>query len=116
MVAQPGHPLAGAGERTVELILLTARHGRLAPGDVDDEAALFLDCDMAILGAAPPAFDAYDAAVAVEYRAVPPEAYHTGRCAFLAGLLAQPRIFLSDRFHARLDDDARANLARALAR
>jgi predicted metal-dependent HD superfamily phosphohydrolase len=108
--------LAGAGPRTRELILSTARHGALAPGDVDDEAAQFLDCDVAILGAAPAAFDAYDAAVALEYRAVPADAYRAGRRAFLAGLAARPRIFLSDRFHARLDGAARANLARALAR
>ncbi len=114
--AELARTLAGAGERTVELILLTARHGRLAPGDVDDEAALFLDCDMAILAAAPAAFDAYDAAVALEYRAVPPEVYRAGRRAFLTGLLARPRIFLSDRFHVRLEAAARANLTRALAR
>lgn len=107
---------AGAGERTVELILLTARHGRLEPGDVDDEAALFLDCDLAILGAEPAAFDAYDAAVAREYAALPADTYRAGRRAFLTGLLARPRIFLSDRFHARLDGAARANLARAVAR
>lgn len=103
--------LVGASDRTVELIELTARHGRLTPGDVDAEAALFLDCDLAILGAAPADFDAYDAAVAIEYQAVPAAAYRAGRRAFLAGLLARPRLFLSDRFHARLDGAARANLS-----
>ena len=107
---------AGAGARTVELILLTARHGALAPGDVDEEAALFLDCDVAILGAPADAFDAYDRGVAHEYGAVPAAAYRAGRRAFLAGLRARPRIFLSERFHARLDAAARANLDRALAR
>ncbi|HUJ63767.1 MAG TPA: hypothetical protein VLX92_34945 [Kofleriaceae bacterium] len=105
-----------SGERVAQLIELTARHGALAPGDVDRDAALLLDCDMAILGAAPAAFDAYDAAIAREYAAVPPEAYRAGRKAFLAGLLARPRIFLSDAFHARLDAAARGNLARAVAR
>jgi predicted metal-dependent HD superfamily phosphohydrolase len=104
----------GCSARTAELIELTARHGGLVPGDVDDEAARFLDCDMAILGSEPAAFAAYDAAIAIEYRAVPAEAYRTGRRAFLAGVLAKPRIFLSDYFHARLDAAARANLAVAL--
>ena len=102
-------------DRVAQLIELTARHGKLAPGDVDAETARFLDCDMAILGSDPAAFDAYDAAIAREYAHVPPDAYRAGRAAFLAGLAAAPRIFLSDYFHARLDARARANLARVRA-
>src|SRR5258708_7280841 len=37
-------------DRIAQLILLTCAHGKLSPSDVDPEAALFLDCDMAILG------------------------------------------------------------------
>ena len=65
----------GEVDRIAQLIELTARHGELAPADVDPEAALFLDCDMAILGAAPAAFAAYDAAIAIEYGHVPREAF-----------------------------------------
>jgi len=101
-------------DRVAELIELTARHGAIARADHD--AALFLDCDMAILGAPADRFDAYDRAIAVEYAHVPAEAYLAGRHAFLAGLAAQPRIFLSDYFHDRLDAQTRANLARALNR
>jgi predicted metal-dependent HD superfamily phosphohydrolase len=105
---------AGYSQRTAELIELTARHGRLAPDDVDHDAALFLDCDMAILGSEPAAFAAYDAAIAFEYQHVPGEAYRAGRRRFLAGLLANPRIFLSGFMHAELDARARSNLAAAL--
>jgi predicted metal-dependent HD superfamily phosphohydrolase len=103
-------------DRCGELILLTARHGALEPSTVDADAAHFLDCDTAILGAPPAEFDAYDAAIAAEYRHVPAEAFRAGRRAFLAGMLARPRIFLSELFHARLDAAARGNLSRALAR
>ena len=82
---------------------------------VDADAALFLDCDMAILGAEPAAFDAYDAAIAREYHAIPAEAFRAGRRAFLQSVLALPRIFLSDYVHARLDARARANLTRAVS-
>jgi predicted metal-dependent HD superfamily phosphohydrolase len=99
-------------ERVAALIELTARHGAIDAADHD--AALLLDSDMAILGAPPAAFAAYDAAIAREYSHVPPDAYRAGRRAFLAGLAAKPRIFLSDYFHARLEAQARANLARAL--
>jgi predicted metal-dependent HD superfamily phosphohydrolase len=99
-------------DRVAELIELTARHGHVTKADHD--AALFLDCDMAIVGAAPETFAAYDAAIAREYSRVPPDAYRVGRRAFLAGLAARPRIFLTDYFHRRLDAQARANLAAAL--
>lgn len=101
--------------RVERLILLTARHGALGPEDVDAEAALFLDCDMAILAAPDSVFDAYDRGVAEEYRGVVPGfLYRAGRRRFLQGLLAAPRIFLSGYFHQRLDARARANLRRRL--
>ena len=103
-------------DRVEQLILLTARHGGLTGADLDREAARFVDCDMAILGAAPARFDAYDDAIRAEYAHVPADAYRAGRARFLAGLLAAPRIYCSDPFHDRLDAAARANLRRAVAR
>lgn len=103
---------AGFDEDVAALIEMTADHGKHA--DVTDDAALFLDCDMAILGAPPAAFDAYNAAIAAEYSHVPPDAFATGRRAFLQSLASKPRIFLTSYFHDRLDAAARANLARAL--
>ncbi|KAB7770636.1 MULTISPECIES: hypothetical protein [Xanthomonas] len=101
--------------RVAALIELTARHGQLTVASVDADAALFLDCDMAILGAAPEAFAAYDRAIAEEYRGVVPGwLYRRKRRAFLRTVLAQPRIFLSERFHARYDAAARANLRHAI--
>jgi predicted metal-dependent HD superfamily phosphohydrolase len=111
------HGAHADADRVAALIQLTAAHGHLGPSDVDADTALFLDCDMAILGAAPAVFDAYDEAVAAEWAPVlPPEAWAVGRGRFLHGLLAAERIFLSDRFHRLLDAPARANLARAAAK
>ncbi len=101
-------------QRVAALIRLTARHGSLSPTDVDPEAALFLDCDTAILGAAPETFDRYDAAIREEYANIPTVLYALGRRRFLTRLLAVSRIFLSDHFHHRLDASARANVRRAL--
>jgi predicted metal-dependent HD superfamily phosphohydrolase len=101
--------------RVAELINLTARHGQFKPGDVDADAALFLDCDMAILGAAPAVFDAYDRGIAAEYRGhVPAWLIRLNRRRFLKGLLARERIFISDWFHERFDAQARINLRRAV--
>lgn len=106
----------GASDYARLLIMLTSKHGQLAPGDVDRDAANFLDCDTAILGAEPAQFDAYDAAIRREYAGIPEPEYRTARRAFLSNMLAQPRIFLGDLFHARLDKAARENLARAIER
>lgn len=102
--------------RVLELIELTAQHGKLGAADVDGDAALFLDCDTAILAASAPVFDAYDAAIADEYQHVPAAAYRAGRSYFLRGLLHRPRIFLSEFFHRELDSTARNNLTRILQR
>jgi predicted metal-dependent HD superfamily phosphohydrolase len=103
--------------RVALLIEATARHGSLHPDEVDREAALFLDCDMAILGAAPDRFDAYDRGIAREYRGrAPAWLFNFNRRRFLKSLLEAPRIFLSNFFHERLDAAARANLRRALDR
>ena len=114
-------PEAGIDARRVAyLIELTARHGQFVPADFDgdpapDDVRLFLDCDMAILGAEPAVFDAYDRGIAAEYRGtLPAWLFRLNRRRFLKALLARERIFLSDFFHARLDAQARANLRRAV--
>lgn len=117
-VAQIARFMPDAGvdaRRVMELIELTARHGSFSPGDVDDETALFLDCDMAILGAEPAVFDAYDRGIAAEYRGhVPGWLFKLNRRRFLKALLGRPRIYLSDFFHDRYDAQARRNLRRAV--
>lgn len=100
--------------RVARLIDLTARHGHLTATEVDRDAALFLDCDMAILGAAPETFDAYDRGIAAEYRHLPGWLFKLNRRRFLKALLKRERIFLSDFFHKRYDAQARVNLRRAI--
>ena len=110
------HWLPDAGidaDRVAALIALTARHGSLRGDELDADAALFLDSDMAILGAPPEVFDAYDHGIAEEYRGkLPGFLFRLNLRRFLKGVLAQPRIFFSDFFHQRCDAQARANLRR----
>lgn len=110
----PSEPIDTALVR--KLIELTARHGKLKRDELDDDTRHFLDCDMAILGAPAEQFDAYDAAIAEEYREVPKLIYRFNRNRFLKHLLEVDRIFLSDLFHERFDAAARANLRRTLGR
>lgn len=102
--------------RVMALIELTARHGSLRAEELDADAALFLDSDMAILGAPEAVFDAYDRGIAEEYRGkVPGFLFRLNRRRFLKGVLAQPRLFFSDFFHDRYDAAARVNLRRVTA-
>lgn len=95
------------------LINGTAAHGR--HGDVPSrDARHFFDIDMAILAAKRERFEAYEAQIAEEYRALPKDAYIAGRRRFLEGLLEAERIYLSEYFHERLDRPARDNLRRTL--
>lgn len=99
------------------MVRLTAGH-TLPPrlhGPCRDDCALFLDLDLAVLGASPGAYAAYEHGIAAEYLPVHEgAAYQAGRRAFLLGMLDRPRLFHTDRFHAALDGPARANLRRAL--
>lgn len=109
-------------QRVASLIELTARHGQHAPSDfgagpVAEDTRHFLDCDMAILGAPRAEFERYDLAIAEEYRGVVPAwLYRRKRRAFLRGLLARERIYLSAFFHDRLEAAARDNLAWAVSK
>ena len=99
------------------MVRATADHV-LPPGLSDalrGDVATFLDLDMAVLGAAPDIYDAYEAGIAAEYAPAYGSAkFQGGRAAFLRGTLDRERIFETERFHRRLDAAARANLRRSL--
>lgn len=103
--------------RIVAMIEATATHalpdlrGRAARND----AALFLDMDLSILGAPKGAFDSYEAAVRREYAWVDDEAWRSGRAAVLRKFLARPRIFHTEVFEKRYEAPARENMERSLA-
>ena len=105
------------GERCAQLVLATAHHaGPPSDREEDLDLALFLDCDLAILGADPARYDAYERDVAREYSAVWPEPlYRAGRARFLASMLERPTPFHTAWSTARWGAAARSNLERALA-
>lgn len=102
----------GQSKRTADLILLTSKHGQLSRGDVDPDAAQFLDCDMAILAADSETYAHYEYGVAMEYlRDIDYSLYEAGRRQFLEGLLKREHFFFTSHF-----DEARAreNIKNAL--
>ncbi|RWN24698.1 hypothetical protein [Mesorhizobium sp.] len=102
--------------RITAMIIATATHElpRFSDENAARDAALFLDMDLAILGATPDAFDAYEQAVRREYGWVEEPMWRAGRSAVLKNFLARPHIFHTEEFRQRFEAQARQNMARSL--
>lgn len=92
------------------LIVWTADH--VAPEEADADDLLFLDMDMAILGAPAAEYEAYATAIRREYWFAPPKRYRTGRAAFLTGVLERERVFRTEAYEAERGRQARENMTR----
>jgi predicted metal-dependent HD superfamily phosphohydrolase len=105
--------------RIAAMIIATATHELPSLQSLGDEhfvrdTALFLDMDLAILGAAPDAFDAYEQAVRREYAWVEEPMWRAGRSAILKNFLARRHIFHTEEFRQRFEPQARQNMARSI--
>jgi predicted metal-dependent HD superfamily phosphohydrolase len=96
--------------RIEALVLSTARHD-VAVGD----AALLSDIDLSILGAPPARYARFERAIRQEYAHVDDASYARGRARVLRGFLERLGIYRTPFFGARLEAQARNNLAHALA-
>lgn len=94
----------------VERLILATKTHEAAPDDPD--AALLLDADLAVLGAAPTDYDRYAQAIRKEYDWVPEERYRDGRRKVLESFLERPRLYHTPALFERLEQAARANLKR----
>ncbi|TPL51646.1 hypothetical protein [Mesorhizobium sp. B2-4-6] len=102
--------------RIAAMINATATH-QLPPfrnEDALNDAAFLLDMDLAILGAEPAVFDAYERAVRSEYGWVEEPMWRAGRAGVLKSFVARPHIFYTTEFRDRFEAQARENLGRSL--
>ncbi len=95
-------------QTVVNLILATRNHQT-----ADPHTALFLDADLAILGADPETYQGYAQAIRQEYAWVPTALFLEQRAAMLHKFLSRERIYQTEAF-ARLEQPARENLQREL--
>jgi predicted metal-dependent HD superfamily phosphohydrolase len=109
-LARAGAPAEFAGQ-VAHLVRVTEHRG--VPATPDE--MLLVDIDLAILGADEARFDEYERQVRLEYAFVPDDVFYPKRAEILRGFLARPRLYGSARFHERLEDAARRNLARSIA-
>ncbi|MGP4863830.1 HD domain-containing protein [Psychrobacter sp. T6-5] len=94
------------------LIMMTANH------QIDEsiysvkysDAAYLLDMDLSILGAPWPIYQQYTQAIRQEYAHVSDDNYRNGRIAVLKGLLAHPKLYLTDYYYRQLETQARDNI------
>jgi predicted metal-dependent HD superfamily phosphohydrolase len=99
------------------LVLATAHTGEAAFAEsADGDTRIVMDIDLAILGAAPRRFAAYEAAIRREYRSLAEAEYQEGRTLLLRSFLARPRIYLTEPFRERLESRARDNIASSISR
>jgi predicted metal-dependent HD superfamily phosphohydrolase len=105
---------AGASEaaaQRVHAMVLVSRHDAL-PRTTDE--SIFVDVDLAILGAPQHEFDAYEDQIRSEFISIPAAQLRSGRRAILQAFLGRPRIYHTTRFFDRFEAQARANLRRSI--
>ncbi len=110
--ALPAHLDPAVVAEVARLVRLTETHD---PAAGDRNGCALSDADLAILASPREQYDAYAAAVRVEYAHLDEETFRQGRAAVLAQLAAKPRLFRTDYASVRWEDPARANLERELA-
>jgi predicted metal-dependent HD superfamily phosphohydrolase len=116
--AYAGHMLPRLGvPRSVvtaaEAFILQTKTHQASGGEFDSR--LFLDADLAILGALDDSYNAYARAIRQEYAWVPEPDYRNGRARVLRGFLQRPRIYLTEMLFAEREQQARLNLEREIA-
>lgn len=93
-----------------KVVLLINETWQHAYRGADNELKIFLDADMAILGADVTTYKAYTEAVRKEYNVFPDILYNKGRRDFIKKTLAEAHVYHSEFFRARLEQQARINL------
>ncbi len=94
-------------EKCTAIILATWAH----EPHTDEDVNLFTDADLAILGASPELYTAYAHQVRREYSIYPDLLYRPGRKKVLQHFLDMQRIFKTEYFHSRYEQQARTNLS-----
>ena len=97
-------------DQIARLVRLTAGHGPVP----DLAGQLMCDIDLSILGRPVEQFDSYNRRVRSEYGWVPDAAYRAGRARILEDFLRREPLFQTPSFRRRFEDQARANLRRAV--
>ena len=106
-------------DRVEQLILATQGH-QIDPADFpvgtlrERDRCIFLDADLAILGADPGRYQAYQQAIRREYSWVSDRDYQVGRTQVLNGFLQRDRLYYTELLFAELESIARFNITQEI--
>jgi len=89
-----------------DLVMATKSHSTEAGPD----AALMVDVDLSILGKGEQRFAEYESQIREEYRSVPGLIFNSKRAEILERFLARSRIYATDFFATKYEQQARRNL------
>lgn len=106
-IAVPAH----ITEETKQLIIATKAHNSAANTDVN----YFTDADLSILGSHWDVYAEYFKKIRKEYSVYPDLVYNPGRKKVLQHFLQMERIFKTETFFKKFEENARQNLKRELA-
>lgn len=98
-------------EKVVYMIECTEKHNN---PNQDESTQIFLDADMAIIGASEDVYERYTDKIKKEFANVPRSLYQQGRKRFIENTLKAERIFRTDYFFSRYEKQARINLKKEL--
>lgn len=99
-------------DRVRAMICATQKH---TSEGLDAAGQVFLDLDLAILGAPPETYQLYTQAIRAEYHWVPKFFYRRARKQILQGFLARPQLYFTPDLSATREGQARLNLAAEIA-
>jgi len=94
-----------------KIILATERH---SAENMDADGKLFLDFDLAILGAEDDVYDEYKNAIRSEYSFVPEEMYKSERKRILQNFLRRELIYFTKIMREKFEGKARKNIEREI--
>jgi predicted metal-dependent HD superfamily phosphohydrolase len=103
----PNHEIS----KCTEMIMATKRHSPTGISDIDH----FTDADLSILGQHWDVYSNYSRQIRKEYSIYPDLVYTPGRKKVLSRFLNMDRIFKTDHFFMKFEEQARRNLVAELA-
>lgn len=92
----------------VKYLILTTKNHQALPTDIDNQ--IFLDADLAILGASEGEYQAYAQAIRQEYSWMSDVDYQIGRQRVLTQFLQRERLYLTDYAYKNFEKQAKHNL------
>ena len=97
---------SGLAASVGSLVMATKTHSTEAGPD----AALMVDVDLSIFGQGEQRFAEYEEQIREEYHSVPKLIFNFKRAEILEGFLARSRIYVTDFFATKYEQQARRNL------